>query len=66
MSRKQKQRFFLIFNTINYALVGYFLWLIFEKNITVNRTAWLISFVGYAAVFGGFLSGIFFLFKKDQ
>ena len=66
MTRKQKQRFFLIFNTINHAIAGYILWLIFERYITNNRPEWLISFVGYPAVFGGFLLGIFYLFKKDQ
>ena len=66
LTRKQKQRFFLIFNTINYGFVGYLLWLIFNRNISFNRTEWMFSFIGYTAVFGGFFSGIFYLFKKDQ
>ncbi len=66
LTRKQKQRYFLIFNTINHPFVGYVLWLIFEGRISVNRIEWMISFIGYTAMIGGFLSGIFFLFKKDQ
>ena len=66
LSRKYKQRLFLFLNVICYGLQGYILWLIIGKTIFVNREEWMFSFIGYPAVLGGFLSGIFYLFKKDQ
>ena len=66
LKRRSRQRLFLFVNTVYYGLIGYLLWVIFGRNIFYNRTEWLFSFVGYTAVFGGFLMGIMFLFKKDQ
>ncbi len=66
LKRKQKHRLFLALNVVCYGILGYILWLLLGERIFVNRAEWLTSFIGYPAVLGGFLSGIMFLFKKDQ
>ena len=66
ISRKHKHRIFLLTSISVYSLIGYLLWLLVGKNIFVNRTEWMLTFVGYPAVMGGFLLGIFMLFKMDQ
>ena len=64
--RKHKHRIFLLINVAIYGLLGYLAWLLVGDSIFANREEWMLSFVGYPAVIGGFLMGIFILFKLDQ
>ena len=66
IARKHKHRIFLIANICIYSLLGFMAWLLVGKHIFVNREEWMLTFVGYPAVLGGFLLGIFMLFKLDQ
>ena len=66
IARKHKHRIFLLINASLYGLLGYIAWLMIGEHIFVNRKEWLLTFVGYPAVLGGFLLGIFLLFKMDQ
>lgn len=66
IARKHKHRIFLLINAGLYGLLGYLVWLLIGENFFVNREEWLLTFVGYPAVLGGFLLGIFLLFKMDQ
>ena len=66
IARKHKHRIFLLINVCLYGLFGYLLWLVIGEHIFVNRDEWMLTFIGYPAVLGGFLLGIFLLFKFDQ
>ena len=66
IARKHKHRIFLLINVCFYALLGYMVWLVIGEHIFVNREEWLLTFVGYPAVLGGFVLGMVLLFKMDQ
>ena len=66
IDKKHKYRIFLLINSCIYALLGYIVWLIIGKNFFTNKEQWMLCFVGYPAVFGGFFMGMYVLYKMNQ
>lgn len=64
--RKHKHYLFLGINTVLYGLLGLLVWYLIGDQFFANREEWMLTFIGYPAVLGGFLLGIILLFKFDQ
>ncbi len=62
--RDDKNRLFLCVSVILFALLGGLVWLIIGKRF-LPGLGWMICFLGYPAVFGGFLGGALFLYNHE-
>ena len=53
---------FLFCSTVLAALMGFSIWWCIHFFV-LNRMDWMICFMGYPALFAGFLGGVFYLWK---
>ena len=62
--RDTKINLFLFLHTIIWAIAGICLWSLVSIFI-LRDIGWMLTFVGYAAFFPGFIGGIMFLWSHD-
>ena len=62
---KVRDALFLATMTLIYALIGFLLWLVVGIRLFGNRVDWMLCFVGFLAIFPGFLMAIIYLYKYE-
>ena len=64
-NKEKKQYAFILVNVLFFALIGLDCWIV-AGQFLLEGISWLICFIGYPAVFGGFFGGILYLYKKED
>ena len=60
----QKNFLFLLLCILGCAIAGAVMWLIVGR-FYLPKLLWLLCFIGYPAVFGGYFGGMIYLYRHD-
>ncbi len=55
---------FLLLNSAFFGLIGLTAWMA-VRIFMLDRADWMICFIGYPAVFAGYLGGLFYLMNQE-
>ena len=63
MDEESKMQLFLFFNTINFGIIGFLVWLVVSR-FALHSLTWVLCFIGYSGFFIGYIGGFIFLCRK--